>query len=772
MKIFDEELTRTDCITLGFILLQTGVLILNWSYLPTAELDTPYHLLMSKMFADYDTVMLWDYYEYAPVGRPNLYPPLEHILLWWVHDITGVDWWDIGRFVSLIQYPLPLFTVWFLCRKLFNPVTALASVVVLSVSYDFWFWQVSVAPTALIISLFPLFLYSFYRKKVFTSIVLLTAFMYLHLGLPYTVIFCVFIFSLFSLYQTREYMKQFAIVIGCSFLLFLPWIIHVLMYRDWLSSTPHGVLDVFSILAGINVLTGIFFAMGLFKCLQKAKTDLRYLLILSAFIGFLTVAFYGFRYKMHSPIINCVVAGIGFDTVYTRILATPTRKKVSAVFLLLLIPLGAFSLSLTSEMPLNPGRQPAQMLPNQPQNQQLPQLPPQNLLQNQRPQLQSQPAERLLPQQKPQKPEASSLKGLIRNPRLRILPSPLLEMLNSLRTGKRPLRMWQISNPEIDELIQWIVNNTSEDDILHLGNGMLADYLALFTDRRTDAGMYREVSSPELFKAVQEGRKSGIIIVEAEKFFEEGLPPGITVLERFGNVLVIQGMKPQLLPHEVPFHLEALFILLEHPDPQTVNLWVNTITEVRPQTIYVGIRQKDIGNSEVQRLIDKVAPLCEVRLAIIVEEKPLQNIELLHVTSVRLILPPSSISPKFVESVRASLDPGISLEVAILGPPIFENKNTVESLLQILPFVDRVVRHVSPNVESIYAAQKEHQLLGEKFFLQIDTFRGEITMTSQELYLLLQAAIEVAQSKVIIEFRYPPTTPELIDFLRRVYQIV
>lgn len=742
MNLFDEKLTKVDYITLGFIALLTFILILNWNYLPTAELDTPYHLLMGKMFADYDKIMLWDYYEFAPIGRPHLYPPLEHILVWWMHDITGADWWSIGRFVSLIQYPLPLFAIWFFCRKLFNPVTALASVVFLSISYQFWFWQASVAPTALIVSLFPFFLYCFYRKKVLLSIILLTSFLYLHLGLPYAVIVSIFIFSLFSVRHTKEYLKQFAVVTGFSALFFLPWVIHILMHREWLRFSPHGVFDPLSLLISFNILTVAFFIVGFLTCLKKAKSDLKYLLILSAFVGFLSIAIYGFRYETHSPIINCIVAGIGFEIVYTKILtktSRASRKKVAAGVLLLLIPLGAFSVALGSGM--SPQGRPQK--PGQRQNQ--PQLPP--------------------GQQQPQPPKQPTPSP----PRIRIQRSPLLEMLTSLRTGERPPRMWQITNPEIDELIQWIIVNTSEDEILHVENGMLADYLALFTDRRTDSGMYREVTSDELFRAVQEGKKSGIFILEAERFAGQSLPPGMTLMERYGNLLLIQGAKPERIPRDILFHLDDFFILLEQLDPTLTARWVQTITEIRPRTVYIGVRQKDVTHPELQQFIDQLAPLCEVRLSIIVED-PQQIVPPPGVTSLRLVMPQEKISPSFVESVRNTLDPGINLEIAVLGSPISENRHVIESLLEIRPFVDRIVRHVPPNVEFIHIAQKEQQLLGEKFFLQIDTYRGEFEVTAQELYMLVQAAHQITDN-IIIEFKYPPKTVELLDFLRKVYAV-
>ncbi|KYK37702.1 MAG: hypothetical protein AYK18_01705 [Theionarchaea archaeon DG-70] len=755
----DEKLTTIDYITLGFIAFLTVILILNWNFLPTAELDTPYHLLMGKMFADYDTVMLWDYYEYAPIGRPNLYPPLEHILIWWLHDLTGVDYWNIGRFISLIQYPLPLLTVWVFSRKLFNPVTALASVVVLSVNLEFWFWQVSVAPTALIVSLFPLFLYSFYRKKVIISIVLLTSFLYLHLGLPYVVILSVFIFSVLSLHKTTEYIKQFAVVTGLSVVLFLPWTIHILMYRDWLNLGHHRLFDPLSLVLGVNILIILFLVIGILKCVEKARIDLKYILVLSAFIGFLAVAVYGWRYNTHSPIINCVVAGIGFETVYSKIRKSTSRKKVAAGFLLLLIPLGAFSVFLTyspSHAQPNP--------PKAPQNPQM-QVPPHQLQQQQPP-----PQQQLqqLPPQKPQKPQKQPLST--ERPLFHIQSSPLLEMLKALRTGKRPPRTWQITNPEIDELIQWIRYNTSEDEILHMESGMLADYLALFTDRKTDSGMYREVTTPELLLAVREGKKSGIFILEQEKIREQGTMPGMNILEQFGNLLVIQGMKPEQVPHDIPFHLDDLFILIEHPDTHIINQWLTILREITPHRVYIGVRQKDVENPHIQTLINEVTPFSKVGLSIIVEDPAHIPHVSVPVTTLRVVVPREKITYELIESIRHALDPSINLEISILGSPL-SKRGDLETLARITPLVDRVVRHVPPNVEFIHAVSEEQHTAGEKFFIQIDTYRGEFELNPDELYMLLQAAHRMAKNNIIIEFKFPPTSPQLLDFLKRVYAV-
>ncbi|MBU7013546.1 MAG: hypothetical protein HXS43_01835 [Theionarchaea archaeon] len=765
MRVSFKNWTLLDYAALSLIIVETVVLALTWDFLPSAELDTPYHLLMGKMFSDYDTVMLWDYYEYAPVGRPNLYPPLEHVLLWFMHDATGAEWWDIGRFISLIQYPLPLFTVWFFSRKLFNPLTALASVVVLSATSDFWFWQVSVAPTALIISLYPLFLYAFYKKRIIESMVLMASFLYLHLGLPYVIILGVSIFSVVSLYKTKEYIKQAGIVLGAAALLFLPWIIHIYMHQDWLKFGSPELFNVGSFLTGVNIITFFFFVIGGLSCVDKARKDLRYVLVLSAAAGFLAIAAYGWRYRMHSPIINCVITGIGFEAVYRKISSSAGNyRKVGAVFLLLLIPLGTYSLVLASGTPSTPFSPPQSRVQVPGPAQYLPLAqgpqPGNNPDQPAPPGFQGgvQPVQKV----QPGGPTPSSISGMT----LRVQTSPLLDMLDSLRTGRRPPRVWQITNPEIEELISWIIDNTSPDEILHMENGMLADYLALFTERRTDAGMYREVTTPELLQAVREGKKSGIFIIEQEKMRERGIIPEMALIAQFGDLLVLQGIKTQPVPKEMPFHLTDLVVPFALP--QRSDQWIAFITDLAPRRVYLGVQQKDLENPDLFNLITRLSSLSEVGLTILVEDvhKP---VSAPRVAAIRLLLPSEKLSLAYVKSVRSTLDPGTTLEIAILGPPITQNNTLVNTLKQIAPLTDRIVRHVSPNVEVIHAVREEQTVLGIPLFIQIDIQRGRSALTPQEIYLLLEAAHNVAENNVIIEIMYLPDDPEFMSFLRAVY---
>ncbi|MCK4433057.1 MAG: hypothetical protein KAV48_03900 [Methanomicrobia archaeon] len=437
---------KYDKIALSIIVVMSVLMVLNWENLPTAEMDTPYHLLMGKMFADYDSVVLWDYYEYAPLGRPQLYPPSLHIIIWGMHDLTGIDYWNIGKLFCLIQYPLSLLCLWYFVRTLFGSKVALASLAVLASNRMFWWWEGSLSPTALDLAIFPLFLLFFYKKRFWISVVLLTIFLYSNLGIPYIFILSIALFALFK----KEYRVFFVKVLGLSLILFSPWIIHLFLNREWIFA--HNVSKFFFLsLLNFNPLTIAFLFIG-FYLLIKRFSDSRYALILATFLGFLPIIYtYGARYTMHSPIINCVVFGIGITYFFSKI----GKRYVNVLFVGFLILIIVLSPTLS-------------FIPKRsPQGQDPPKVAPQE--------------QRIFFQ------------------------SPFLAMIAGMG-GERPKGVWQMDPEETQKMIDWIMENTSEDEILHVSGGSLACYITLMTERITDSGMYHEVRSEEMYEAIAEER--------------------------------------------------------------------------------------------------------------------------------------------------------------------------------------------------------------------------------------------------------------------------
>ena len=316
MKTLRIKLHPLDLIPLGLIAAHSILLFVNRQYLPFSY-DTPYHLLMGKMFSDFGGVVLWDYYEYAPVGRPHLYPPLLHILIWWTHALTGLDFVSVGRLIALVQYPASLLLSWLAIRLLFGPEVGAVYLGLLSADSWFWTWQLTVDPTALIMALYMPFLYFFTRKKVLPSTLLMTAFLYSHLGLPYVALLSMVVSTLLAYPIDRGYLGQSAKVATVSLLAFSPWALHVINNLEALQAVRPRVMVSFLGFLSLDIFYLVLIPVGIYVCLRKGAEGR---ILLGSFLGFTAILpTYGFRYFLHSPPVNAAVAALGFGLVVEKV---------------------------------------------------------------------------------------------------------------------------------------------------------------------------------------------------------------------------------------------------------------------------------------------------------------------------------------------------------------------------------------------------------------------------------------------------------------------
>lgn len=665
---------KYDKIALSIIVVMSVLMVLNWENLPTAEMDTPYHLLMGKMFADYDSVVLWDHYEYAPLGRPQLYPPSLHIMIWWAHDLTGIDYWNIGKLFCLVQYPLALLCLWYFVRTLFGSKVALASLAVLVSNRMFWWWEGSVAPTALDLAIFPLFLLFFYKKRFWISVALLTMFLYSHLGIPYIFILCIALFALFQ----KEYRVFFVKVLGLSLILFSPWILHLFLNREWIFA--HNVSKFFFLsLLNFNPLTIAFLFIGLYL-LIKRFSDSRYALILATFLGFLPIIYtYGARYTMHSPIINCVVFGIGITYFFSKM----GKRYANVLFVGFLILIIVLSPTLS-------------FIPKRsPQGQNPPKVAPQE--------------QRIFFQ------------------------SPFLAMIAGMG-GERPKGVWQMNPEETQKMIDWIMENTSEDEILHVSGGSLACYITLMTERITDSGMYHEVRSEEMYEAIAEERKSGIFIFDIG-FFKKKIPENLDILARFGTFIVASM---EFRPMEMPLKIKGIFVFIGQE--------LKPIEELKRLDIYIGIDQKILKDV---RDVEKLSVLVSN------EDQFLKDLKNLSYKPkiLRLVAYNGKIR---IDTLKEAKKYCKELELGVIG------SNVVSYNKEVIQIVDRVVRHTPPNIEFIDTIiSREKESVKEKYWVQIDTSMREIKM--EEVIFLVNSSKKYVGDRVIIETRDPEL---LLDLLK------
>ncbi|RLE71071.1 MAG: hypothetical protein DRJ45_04260, partial [Thermoprotei archaeon] len=441
MKFLKE---RIDYVSIIYIVLNFILMMFNWDKILKCW-DTPYHLLMGKMYSDFKTITVWDYYEYAPVGRPQLYPPFLHILIWFIHDITFLDYISIGRLIVILQYPLSLFSIWFTMKSLFGSREAFFSTIFLSLNIPFFSWMSTVAPTALLSIIYPLLALYFYKKNIFLSTMMLTISLYSHLGIPYIFILSIIIFTFLAGIGGKKYFKELGLTLGLSALLFTPWIYRLYVFRDWIKFERAMPKPLQFVLPEVNLILLPLLIVGVAISIIKMRRDIKYSLLLAGFIGFIPIFYtYQLRYYLHSPIVNSMVEAVGFSTIIFFFKKWVSKKKLSIIAILICLLLTIIPQPIISFHMFRP--------------------PP-------------------------------------RRGSISLTPTPLLINIYSLGKPVKPEGsiFEDLFNYRQSYLVaEWIRENVDEDEIIHVPRGMMADFITLTTGRLTDGGMYGEVRSEEM----------------------------------------------------------------------------------------------------------------------------------------------------------------------------------------------------------------------------------------------------------------------------------
>lgn len=201
---------------------------------PPLTLDDFYHMGVAQEIYTFGFVPTWDFWDFVPIGRPQLYPPLLHILMALFMKFSGGDVFFAARVFKVITYPFLVFCFWYSARGFLGRKSAFYSTMALASIYPMLVLSYIIMPASLVIALTCLLFLTFTRKKLLYSIILMAVMLWLHISMP---ILSIIALLAFSLLRRREgYLKFFLKVFAASALLYSPWLIHVAVNINWLSS--------------------------------------------------------------------------------------------------------------------------------------------------------------------------------------------------------------------------------------------------------------------------------------------------------------------------------------------------------------------------------------------------------------------------------------------------------------------------------------------------------------------------------------------------------
>ncbi len=619
--------TIYDGIAAFIIMVHFSLLVMGSGGLPTGW-DTPYHLLMGKMYADYGRVTLWDYYEYAPVGRPQVYPPLLHVMIWWAHSLTGMDYIAIGRVFAVVQFPLALLSIYYFVRRIYGCPEALYSLLTLSSISTFWMWEVTVAPTAVLVILYPAFLYYFYEKSLAPSVLIMTSAFYMHLGMPFIFVASAVTLCLLAAAKKVRYWGFLSKCLGLSLLAYLPWLVHVLRNFEYIHGRMlvRGVQGVlWGFVSGNMVYMVLTFAGLAVSILEYGRGNLKYSVSIAGFLGFLPAFAYGSRYFLHSPIVNSMLAGIA---------AAWAVRKARWKFK------GWAGKALTAAIILVVAFQSV-----------------------------CEPSIRLRGRRFSRAP------GQFGGHRCQ---SPLLSEIMMVR-GTALSDPWRFScsDPDLVALANWITENIPEDEILHVPMGAVATYITLTTGRLTDSGMYAEVRTEEMMIEIQEGRKSGIFVLTPYGPGGRRIPmvyPG-KELFRSGQYTVIEIYRPEyanltLLKGKI--NISWISIAGKPDDLENAKL---LLEQINYRSVAVVVPQNKINERNL-RMLSELFQGYNLTVEVIVMDwsalqDALKQVKASGIATAVLLISKDTQPPSDPMQVRQVVESaGVKVYYSIVGPPL------------------------------------------------------------------------------------------------------
>jgi len=305
--------------------------LINMKKFSPNVIDLWYHLAISRKILELGTIPVWDFWEFAPTGRPHLYPPLFHLIVAFLsrspeNVIQG------GKYLQAFTYPLTLITTWFLARKFFGSKIAALSIFFLSMDMGIMLISTMALPSSFVTMFLPLLIFCFVRKKVIFSIIIMTAMLYSHLSFPFVVLFTLLLISL----KYREYLKQFTIISSASLAIYLPWLARVLIYKGAFSSTTDHFLSIKGVFIGLlslQIVNPILLILGIVAFIKMDDTRIENKTIKMVILGTLPILlFYGGRYWLHVVPFWAICIAIYLRNNFT------TKKGIALLIIAMLVP--------------------------------------------------------------------------------------------------------------------------------------------------------------------------------------------------------------------------------------------------------------------------------------------------------------------------------------------------------------------------------------------------------------------------------------------------
>jgi len=251
-----------DLYSIGIISLFTILQIIQWPLLPKF-VDIYYHLGTMSGFAEAGGYVSSCFWEYAPVGRPNLYPPLLHILMLMFYKF-GLSPISIARLFDCFIYPFSLLVIWLIIRQVFSFRFAFFVILIWSSVYSLYLATVNFIPSTLSLLLTCFTFLCIEKKRAITAVIFTGLNFYTHTPLGLLGLLAILLYGIFNKKNLRLVLRVAAggILLGAPFLLFQ---YRNQAYFSFARPFLHNFID-------INPLIYLLACIGFFLAVKKKQS--------------------------------------------------------------------------------------------------------------------------------------------------------------------------------------------------------------------------------------------------------------------------------------------------------------------------------------------------------------------------------------------------------------------------------------------------------------------------------------------------------------------
>gem|GEM_PF-3434705 len=267
-------------------------------------IDPYYHLSIMRLFDAAGGITSWDSLQFAPWGRPLLYPPLFPVLLS-IPFAIGISPLSIAQGSSASVYPLTLIVVAYVTYSFYGARSAFLATLFTASLWMFMYKSSYLMPSSLAYVFILLSYLCIHRGRWIAAALLLSGAFYTHLSLPHICVVPLLAWAAIDSTARRSIVRSLAL----AYVLFIPWGVHLATNMGFIHSRSIVGYGTLNIVVALLAILGLAVSIDLVRAGQR-----RYVLFPALVCSLLVIVpYYSHRFFFHAVIPLSILAAIGLD---------------------------------------------------------------------------------------------------------------------------------------------------------------------------------------------------------------------------------------------------------------------------------------------------------------------------------------------------------------------------------------------------------------------------------------------------------------------------